>query len=360
MSRKPETVSRLKTIEDVDVNGKKVLVRLDLDVPLEKVKGKRQKVKIADETRLLNSLPTIQYLVDRKAKITIIGHLGRPGGKRVEELSLKPVADWFEDKFPGAGIKVEDNLRFDPGEESVSPTFAQNIVRRLLPDVYIFDAFASYRPHASVVLVPKLVSEVAIGFRFAAEISHLSKALINPKKPAIFILGGAKSDTKITLIPKLAEQADEILIGGLIGSKVQEGTKMYLPADATHQALQAGKKVQEGYDSKLRIAELRQDGLDITAESAKVFADKIMRAGTVVWNGPMGKFEDGKHSAGTEIIARAMNETKAYTVVGGGDTEAALTTFGLESGIDWISSGGGAMLYYLANGTLPFLEAISG
>ena len=358
MSRKPESAGWLKTIEEIDVNSKKVLARLDLDVPLIKFKTQSSKLKVADDTRLLNSLPTIQYLVDRQAKITIIGHLGRPDGKRVEELSLKPVADWFEAKFPGAGISVEENLRFDPGEEVGSPTFAQNIVRRLSPDVYIFDAFASYRPHASVVLMPKLVSKVAIGFRFEAEMSHLSKVLENPKKPVIFIIGGAKADTKITLIPKLAEKADEVLIGGLIGSMVQESTKMYLPADATHQALQAGKKVQEGYGSKLRIAELRPGGLDITAESAKIFADKILLAGTVVWNGPMGKFEDGKHSAETEIVARAMNQTRAYTVVGGGDTETALTALRLESGIDWISSGGGAMLYYLANSTLPFLEAI--
>ena len=347
MSRKPETVDRLKlkTIEEVDVRDKRVLVRLDLDVPIEKSKIKNQKSKIADESRLINSLRTIQYLVDRQAKITIIGHLGRPGGKRVEELSLKPVADWFQVKFPEAGIEVEENLRFDPGEEASSPTFAQNIVRRLSSDVYIFEAFASYRSHTSVVLVPKLVSKVAIGFRFEAEISHLSKVLENPKKPVIFILGGAKADTKINLTPKLAEKADEVLIGGLIGSMVQESTKMY-------------KKVQEGYGSKLRIAELRPDGLDITAESSKIFADKVLSAGTVVWNGPMGKFEDGKHSVGTEIVARAMNQTKAYTVVGGGDTEAALKAFGIENGIDWISSGGGAMLYYLANGTLPFLEAM--
>lgn len=354
MSIKPETVNRLKTIEDVDVNGKKLLVRLDLDVPLTKVKGQGSKVKVSDETRLQNSLQTIQYLVDRKAKITIIGHLGRPSGKRVEELSLKPVADWFEDKFPKAGIKVEDNLRFDPGEESGSPAFAQNIVRRLLPDVYIFDAFASYRPHASVVLIPKLVPTVAAGFRFAAEISHLSKVLENPKKPIIFILGGSKSDTKIILIPKLAEQADEILVGGSLPKKIQILNFTRPPG---LRPCEAGQEFQI-FASKLRIAELRSDGLDITEESAGMFADKILSAGTVIWNGPMGKFEDGKHSAGTEIIARVMNETKAYTVVGGGDTEAALTAFGLESEIDWISSGGGAMLHYLANGTLPFLEAI--
>ena len=334
MSRKPESAGWLKSIEEVNVSGKRVLVRLDLDVPVEKAKGKRQKAKVADDTRLNNSLQTIQYLVDKQAKITIIGHLGRPDGTRVEELSLKPVADWFEAKFPGAGIKVEENLRFDLGEEANSPTFAQNIVRRLSPDVYIFEAFGSYRPHASVVLVPKLVPKAAVGFRFAAEISHLSKVLENPKKPVIFVIGGAKADTKINLIPKLAEWADEALVGGLLPGKFQI------------------------FASKLRIAQLRSDGLDITVESAKMFSDKIMSAGTVVWNGPMGKFEDGKHSAGTEIIAKAMNETRAYTVVGGGDTEVALTAFGLESGIDWISCGGGAMLYYLANGTLPFLEAI--
>ncbi len=345
MSRKPESAGRLKTITGIDVNGKKVLVRLNLDVPLTGIRNQESGIRIADETRLLNSLKTIQYLVDRKAKITIIGHLGRPEGKRIEELSLKPVADWFEAKFPGVEIRVEENLRFDPGEEGDSPTFAQKIVRRLSPDVYIFDAFASYRPHASVVLLPKLIPAAAVGFRFEAEISHLSKVLENPKDPVIFVIGGAKADTKISLIPKLARWADEVLVGGLLVKKVQESTRKY-------------KKVQEGYASKLKIAELRSDGLDITEESARMFADKIIQAGTVVWNGPMGKFEDGKHSAGTEIIAKAMNQTKAYTVVGGGDTEAALTAFGLESGIDWISCGGGAMLYYLANGTLPFLEAI--
>jgi phosphoglycerate kinase len=164
--------------------------------------------------------------------------------------------------------------------------------------------------------------------------------LVNPKKPVIFILGGAKAETKITLIPKLAVMADEVLVGGLLPEKFQISNFKF-----------------QIYASKPIVAELRSDGLDITEGSAKVFADKIMRAGTVVWNGPMGKYEDGKHSAGTEIVAKAMNQTKAYTVVGGGDTEAALTAFGLESGIDWISSGGGAMLYYLANGTLPFLEA---
>lgn len=336
MSRKPERVGRLKTIEEVEVSGKKVLARLDLDIPLKKSETRNPKYEISDGTRLLNSLPTIQYLVDRKAKITIIGHLGRPGGKRVEELSLKPVDDWFQSKFPGAGIRVEENLRFDPGEEANSPTFAQNIVRRLSPDVYIFEAFGSYRPHASVVLVPKLVPRLAIGFRFAAEISHLSKVLENPKKPVIFILGGAKVDTKISLISKLMERADEVLVGGLLPNLAAR-----LPEN-----------------SKLIYAQLKPDGLDITAESANMFAGKIMQAGTVVWNGPMGKFEDGKHSAGTEIVARAMNQTKAYTVVGGGDTEATLTALGLERGIDWVSSGGGAMLYYLANSTLPFLEAV--
>lgn len=335
MSRKPEIAGWLKTIEVADIMHKNVLVRLDLDVPFkQETRNRKQETVIADASRLENSLSTIQYLVDRQAKITILGHLGRPRGKRVEELSLRPVADWFEAKFPGSGIRVEENLRFNPGEEANSPTFAQNIVRRLSPDVYVFDAFGAYRPHASVVLIPKLVSETVVGFRFAAEISHLSKVLENPKKPVIFVIGGAKADTKISLIPKLAEVADEVLIGGLLPTRIQN------------------------LRAKLKVAELRDDRLDITAESARMFADKILSAGTVVWNGPMGKFEDGQHSAGTEIVARAMNETKAYTVVGGGDTETALTELGLESGIDWISSGGGAMLYYLANGTLPFLEAI--
>jgi len=320
----------LRTVKDIDVQGKRVLVRMDLDVPL-------TKFKIVDDTRLINTLPTIRYLLDKQAKVTMIGHLGRP--LKNSKLSLNPVRRWYEEWLVGyKNWELWENLRFDPGEEANLQSFAKDIVRRSSADLYIFEAFATaHEPHASVISVPKLVRETVVGFRFAEEIRNLSKIWQNPKRPMMLVLGGSKIDTKISLIPKLAEQADEVLIGGLLPTKLGS---VCLPGGGC-----------------ITAAKLTGEGLDITEESARMFVDKIMTAGTVVWNGPMGAFEKGA-SGGTLAVAKAMRETEAFTVAGGGDTEAALTHLGGSEGIDWISSGGGAMLYYLAHHTLPFLEAL--
>ena len=320
----------LRTVKDIDVLGKRVLVRMDLDVPL-------TKFKIVDDTRLINTLPTIRYLLDKQAKVTMIGHLGRP--LKNSKLSLNPVRRWYEEWLVGyKNWELWENLRFDPGEEANLQSFAKDIVRRSSADLYIFEAFATaHEPHASVISVPKLVRETVVGFRFAEEIRNLSKIWQNPKRPMMLVLGGSKIDTKISLIPKLAEQADEVLIGGLLPTKLGS---VCLPGGGC-----------------ITAAKLTGEGLDITEESARMFVDKIMTAGTVVWNGPMGAFEKGV-SGGTLAVAKAMRETEAFTVAGGGDTEAALTHLGGSEGIDWISSGGGAMLYYLAHHTLPFLEAL--
>ena len=322
----------LRTVKDIDVLGKRVLVRMDLDVPL-------TKFKIVDDTRLINTLPTIRYLLDKQAKVTMIGHLGRP--LKNSKLSLNPVRRWYEEWLGGyKKWELWENLRFDPGEEANLQSFAKDIVRRSSADLYIFEAFATaHEPHASVISVPKLVRETVVGFRFAEEIRNLSKIWQNPKRPMMLVLGGSKIDTKISLIPKLAEQADEVLIGGLLPTKLGS---VCLPGGGC-----------------ISAAKLTGEGLDITEESARMFVDKIMTAGTVVWNGPMGAFEKGV-SGGTLAVAKAMRETEAFTVAGGGDTEAGLTKLGGSEGIDWISSGGGAMLYYLAHHTLPFLEAIKG
>ncbi len=336
----------LKTVNEIDVSGKKVLARLDLDVPLSEVGDRKSEVGVADDTRLVNTLATIKYLLDKQAKVTIIGHLGRPLSiskfkVQSSKFSMEPVRNWYRERLKGyQNWELWENLRFDPGEETNSQSFAEDIVRRSGADIYVFEAFAtSHEPHASIISVPKLVAATAVGFRFAAEIRNLEKIWQSPKRPVVFVLGGAKLSTKLPLVEKLTETADTVLLGGLFPAQVQ-------------------KSEVRSQKSEVNMAELNEDGLDISEKSAQEFADIIMRAGTVVWNGPMGALEKGA-AAGTELVAKAVRETAAFTVAGGGDTEAALTKLGGSEGIDWISSGGGAMLYYLAHRTLPFLEAIS-
>lgn len=335
----------MKTLNNIDLSSKKVLVRLDLDVPL-------QDGQITDDSRLQGTLPTVKFLLDQGADVTIIGHLGRPQKisnleSQISNLSVEPIRDWYEERFPDAKLVVAENLRFEAGEEANDPGFAKDIVRRFKAQFYVFDAFAaSHDHHASIVQIPRLLP-TTVGFRFQAELNHLQIVLSNPKRPLVFVIGGAKPETKIPLVEKLAETADAILAGGTLPLKLNPKVR------------------------KLIVAKMTPDGLDITEESANLFAEKIRSAGTVVWNGPMGKYEiemrdrewreenlKGTTAWGTYMVARAVNETPAHTISGGGDTEAALKVFGLGSGIDWISSGGGAMLHYLAYHTLPFLEAI--
>ncbi len=320
-----------KTIKDVELSGKNVLVRLDLDVPI-------RDGKVDDDSRLAMIWPTVEKLMAAEPKrVTIIGHLGRPTGN--SEFIMEPVRNWYRNRLKGyQNWELWENLRFDPGEETNSQSFAEDIVRRSGAQVYVFEAFATaHERHASIISVPKMVSETFVGFRFGEEIRNLSKIWQNPKRPVVFVLGGAKVDTKIGLIGKLAQQADEVLIGGL------------LPTKLGSVCLPGGKC--------LTVARLNQTETDIAEEEAERFRQVILKAGTAVWNGPMGAFEKGA-SGGTLTVAKAMRETEAFTVAGGGDTEAALTKLGGSKGIDWISSGGGAMLYYLAHHTLPLLEAL--
>lgn len=348
--------ARMK-LKDAEIAGKNVLVRLDLDVRLEAG-------HVADATRLELGLPTIRHLLGQGARhLTIIGHLGRPKlGDDPAQFRLKPVADWLKATLPGQPIAVLENLRLTrPGEEQGDLEFARRIVSLAQAQLYVFDAMASYRPHASVVQIPKLLPTV-LGLHFEEELNHLGKVLDQPTRPLVFLIGGAKTDTKLPLVNRLMTSgfADEVLLGGKIPHLSEAICSPKGPC--------------------VRVAELAGDGLDVTPESAAEFANIIETAGTVVWNGPMGKYEDYKEDDkderekrrfgedeekirntpawGTYRIARAMAETKAYTVAGGGDTEAALSTFGLTDKIDWVSAGGGAMLHYLTYGTLPILEAI--
>jgi len=333
----------LPSVRDLPVKQKTVLLRTNYDVPLVKQESKRageREIVVADDTRIVESLPTINYLLEQQAKVIIISHLGRPEGKVVPELSLKPVEKILtlllhrnkQSLFLEARnrVKLLENLRFDPREERNDESFNKELAS--LADFFINDAFAcSHRQHASIVGLPKLLPS-AFGLDFLKEIKILSEVRNNPRRPVTVILGGAKED-KLEVIDKLLNWADYLLIGGKLSTLISNSEKIF-------------------------IADLNPEGKDITLESIERFKKIIAQAGTIIWAGPMGVFEDSHYEVGTKAVAEAVVESGAYTVVGGGDTEAALTKFDLTEKINYISSGGGAMLEFLAQGTLPGIEAI--
>lgn len=331
----------LPSVKNLAVAGKKVLLRANYDVPL-------KNGKVVDSTRIEESLKTINYLLARKAKIIIISHLGRPAGKVAADLGLRPVAEKLGELLErevflaervdqvdcGAEITLLENLRFWSGEEENDSEFVRQLAD--LADFYVNEAFAaSHRDHASIVGVPRLLS-AAFGFGFLKEIEVLTKVKENPCRPVVLILGGEKKD-KIDFAKKLIFWADLTLVGG----KLVEYDD--LPQLIDHPKV---------------IADLIKEGQDITPETAQKFVKLISQAKTIVWSGPMGNFYDQKYILGTKEIALAVVKSGAFTVVGGGDTEVALEQFGLADKINFISSGGGAMLAFLSEGTLPGIEAI--
>lgn len=339
----------LPSVKNLKVKGKKVLVRVNYDVPL-------KNGQVEDTTRIEESLPTIEFLLKQNPQeIILISHLGRPEGKVVSELSLKPVAHWLIENlkfktenfhfklknFPGFRISKNiillENLRFFPEEESNDQDFAKKIAE--LADFYINEAFAcSHRKHASIVGVPKFFPQEnrAFGFDFLKEIEVLKKIRENPQRPVVLILGGVKKD-KLESAQKLISWADWVLVGG----------KMVEYEEASNLL-----------DHHKVVGSLNKSGQDITMETAKKFSEIIKKAKTVVWAGPMGNFYDKRYEKGTRMVAEAIVKSGAFLVVGGGDTETALTKFGWEKKIDFVSSGGGAMLKFLAEGTLPGIISI--
>jgi phosphoglycerate kinase len=337
----------LPKLQDFNFKGKKVLVRLDLDIPAE------------DDFRLRAELPTIEFLLNQKARIILLGHLDRPKGKVVEKLSLRSVAqklgELFSSKFKVKSTKLQfkvqnfeafqilenlillENLRFYPGEEKNDLEFAKKLAS--FGVFYVNEAFAaSHREHASIVGIPKILPHCA-GFNFTKEVENLSKVLENPQRPVVFVVGGAKPETKLPLVAEFAKKTDWVLVGGL------------LPTSSKF-------KVQSSKFKNIIWGKLTKDGLDIDENSIKKFKDIIKTARTVVWNGPMGKFEEKKWEEGTRKVAEAIAQSSAFKVVGGGDTVAALNKFGLLSKMDFVSTGGGAMLEFLAKGRLPGIEAL--
>lgn len=335
----------METIRDVNVKNKKVLVRVDFNIAP------------GEDWRINAHLPTINYLLKHNAKVILISHSGRPGGKVVPELSLKPL----EKKLP-KGVTLLENLRFDPGEEANSKKFALDLA--FLADIYVNDAFSvSHRKHASIVGIAKYLPSYA-GLLLEKEIKALTKEF---KQPLVMIMAGAKVETKLPMIKSMLEKVDQLLLGGLLANVVLAGhtleitsTKLHLPVDAvTETKVCAVGNVPQG-----------EHILDIGPDTIELFLSIIKQAKTIIWNGPMGKFEQKRYAKGTEEIGKAvaerglMNQThgrdksRPYTIVGGGDTIAALNKLNLLAKIDHVSTGGGAMLEYFIKGSLPGIEAL--
>ncbi len=362
----------LPDLKSADVKGKRVFLRVDLDVPLsERTTNNEQRTTIADDTRLKDSLETLNFLLEKGAIVIIGGHLGRPEGFD-QSLTLKPVAEWFEHRLkvksdlPAGkagklkvgnfdGWKISDNLfllenlRFNQGEEVNDPEFSKKLAS--LADVYVNDAFgSSHRAHASIVGVAKLLSHYA-GFVFTREINTLSSIMGNPKRPLVVVIGGAKIETKLPVVEKMHKIADYVLIGGLIA----EQTKVLLKVQHEKVSPPGERK------SALLVADLNNEETDITQKDAENFLQIINLAKTIVWNGPVGKIEGNEKNLeiGSAKIAKGITESGAYSVVGGGDTIGYLKKIGLLSKFSFVSTGGGAMLEFLSGEKLPGIEVLS-
>lgn len=392
-----------QTLKDLDVKGKKVLVRVDFNVPL----SKEDRSRIADDSRIKAALPTIDYLLENGAKVILISHLGRPKGESNPEFSLKPVANWLADKY---GDKFEflpadevvndeikekvselnegelallENTRYVAGETKNDEEFAKELAS--LADLYINDAFGtSHRAHASNVGVASILPS-AVGFLIEKEIDVMGKALENPEHPFVSILGGAKVSDKIGVIENLITKVDTILIGGgmaytflkaqgkEIGKSLLEEDKMDLALELLDRAKENGVEILLPEDVVIaddiapgvetEIVDIDnipadKEALDIGVKTAEKYAEKIKAAKTVVWNGPMGVFEIKEFSNGTNKVANALAEADATTIVGGGDSALAIEMADLKDKITHVSTGGGASLEFLEGKDLPGISAI--
>jgi phosphoglycerate kinase len=387
------------SISDLDLKGKRVFMRVDFNVP-------RADGRITDDTRIKAALPSIRYVIEKSGKLILASHLGRPKGKPEPKYSLKPVAARLGELLakpvqfapdcvgpevekmvaalkPGDVLLLE-NLRFHAEEEKNDPGFAKQLAA--LCDVYINDAFgAAHRAHASTAGIVTYVKEAAAGFLMQKEIESLTYALTKAAKPYVAIVGGAKISDKIELIENFLNITDTILIGGAMaytffrakglptGKSLVEADKIDLANELLAKASQKNVAIElpvdhvvaPGLDSaasqvtSVDRTPADQMGLDIGPETIRRYSDIISRAKTIVWNGPMGVFENPKFAQGTFAIARAIAESKAFSIVGGGDSAAAVAQSGMESKITHISTGGGATLEFLSGRKLPGVEVLT-
>ncbi len=410
------------TVRDLNLQGKRVLMRVDYNVPMEEKDGQ---MVINDSTRIKETLPTLDHLVKQGAKIILVAHLGRPDGKREPSMSLRPVAKKLSDML-GAPVAFQDdtigdrveryvnsmkngdivlleNVRFYAQEEDNDPAFAEKLAR--LADVYVNDAFgAAHRAHASTAGVAQVLANRnaprAAGLLMERELKFLGDELESPAKPFVVILGGAKVSDKIKVIDRLLEKADALLIGGAmaytfklalgetVGRSLVEpdrvdmaksalekartrGVKFLLPVDnvvatpvKTDKLNKKGKTIFDLQNPKTIKGSFPNDveGLDIGAETVKVFSDEVRKAKTILWNGPMGLFEDPRFAEGTFAVARAVadaTKTGAKSIIGGGDSVKAINKAKLGDQVTFMSTGGGASLEFLEGKELPGVAALS-
>ena len=396
------------SVRDVDVRGKRVLTRVDFNVP---IKEHGDEIEITDDTRVREALPTINYLRQQKAKTILMSHFGRPKGKRVQKYTLRPVGDHLHtlidqpvifshdvigevpEKIVAAmkdgDVALLQNLRFHPGEEANDPKFASALAE--FGDVYVNDAFgAAHRAHASTVGVTMFFETRAMGFLMEKELKYLHQDLDNPAKPFVVIMGGAKVSDKIGVLKALMKKADTILIGGamantffkaqgipigasrveadktnlaneLLDLAKERGVKLLLPIDVVEaQEIRAGAPTRN--TSRLSREHGITDGwqaVDIGNATIALFKEEIAKAKTILWNGPVGIFEIPDFAEGTIAIAEALAKSGATTVIGGGDSVTAVKQAGLADKMTFISTGGGASLELLEGKELPGVAALT-
>src|SRR5438093_216139 len=395
-------------LRDLDVSGKRVLVRADFNVPTE-MRGR--KIRVTDDTRIRETLPTINYLREHGAKVILMSHFGRPKGKPVEKYSLRPIGEYLYslihhpvifsrdtigdvpkeiiDHMESGDVALLENVRFQPGEEANDRNFAKALAD--LGDLYVNDAFGvAHRAHASTVGVTRFVEKSAMGFLMEKELKHLKEGLEKPARPFVAILGGAKVSDKIGVLKTLMEKADTILIGGAmantflnaqgipVGASRVESDKVDLARELLDLAKQRGVKfllpvdvvetdeVQPGANmrntSRLSPQHGISDGwqaVDIGAATIALYQEEIAKAETILWNGPMGVFEIPEFGEGTIAIAEAMAQSGATTIIGGGDSVTAVKQAGLADKMTFISTGGGASLELLEGKELPGVAALT-
>jgi phosphoglycerate kinase len=340
-------VHRPRSVRDADVAGRRVLARVDFNVPLDDG-------RVADDTRIRAALPTIRLLLDGGAeKVRLCSHLGRPKGED-PAYSLRPVEEHLRTLLDDSRIAVLENTRFHSGETKNDPDFARELADG--SDLYVNDAFGSaHRAHASTEAVAHLLPAYA-GLLLERELEELGALLESPERPFVAVLGGAKVEDKIGVLESLVERADLVLVGGKMAEEVESREKVVLPVDVV-----AAEAFEADAESKVVPADDLPEGwlgLDIGPDTQEAFAARIGEARTVFWNGPMGVFEWPRFAAGTEAVARAVAACDGHTVVGGGDSVRAVDELGLEDRIDWISTGGGASLELLEGKELPGVVAI--
>jgi phosphoglycerate kinase len=340
-------VHKPRSVRDAEVSGKRVLVRVDFNVPLEDG-------RVADDTRIRAALPTIQLLLAREASgVRLVSHLGRPRGPD-PAFSMEPVRRRLAELVSDERIELLENTRFDPGETQNDPEFARRLAEGC--ELYVNDAFgAAHRAHASTVAVAEILPAYA-GLLLERELEELGALLEDPERPFVAVLGGAKVEEKIGVLESLSQRADTLLIGGKMAEEVEPREGYLLPRDVV-----AAAAFEADAEANVVPADEVPDGwlgLDIGPDTCAAFAECIGEADTVFWNGPMGVFEWQRFAEGTKAIAQAVAEADAHTVVGGGDSVRAVDELGLAERIDWVSTGGGASLELLEGKDLSGVVAI--